>query len=102
MSHNKGAVVPNGKPSLNGDAFWSYLNRFVMLILLPWMLWLSLAIIDAQRDIAVIQGNRFTATDALQMRQELADLFPSFRDFNSLRTTVESHESRLDDLERGR
>jgi hypothetical protein len=90
------------KPTSSGDAFWAYLNRFVTVIPLPWMLWLSLAIIDVQSDIAVTHGNSVTATDAFQMRQDLGGLFPSFRDFNGLQTRVEDHESRIDELERGR
>ena len=64
----------NGRGFLNGNGnarMWDWAWRFLTVLFLPWMVWISFALIEIKTDVAVIKGNRFTDDDALLIWQAL-------------------------------
>lgn len=51
---------------------WEWLWRGMTIIFLPWAVWITLTIMDIKTSIAVIEGNRFTSQDALNMSQAIS------------------------------
>jgi hypothetical protein len=67
----KGELVGNG-----ADGPWKKygLASVLAVFLLSWMTWMSTQIIVMQREIAVIDGNRFTAQDGAGVMQMIAGI----------------------------
>jgi len=51
---------------------WDMFLRIVGMLVIPWAIWVSITLIEVSQDVAVIKGNRFTASDANVLYQELA------------------------------
>ena len=66
----KESVLANGLPlptNGNGSKAWEWLWRALSVVVIPWAMWMSVAIIDIKTRIAVIESNRFTAADGVAL-----------------------------------
>lgn len=50
---------------------WSVLSRVATVILLPWLVWLSLSVMEMKANLAAINGNRFTNVEAALLEQRI-------------------------------
>ena len=50
---------------------WNVLSRIATIILLPWLVWLSLAIMDIKSTISGYAGREFTKTEAAALEQRM-------------------------------
>ncbi len=80
----------------NGLTFWRVLASVLLGILFPWLTWLSVTVLAIKEDVAVIKGNRFTSTDAIELRNSIeANIPPAW-----FHTQVNDLEQRVRELER--
>ena len=91
---------------LNGSAAkaWEWLRLFLGALVIPWCIWMSITIVDIQTRVAVIESNRFSSADGLEVWKELnkkadSDEVPPkwfLSEFQRLRDDFEDHKERTD------
>jgi len=78
-----------------------YVPRWVLLIAGPlltvFLIWLTTSVVGMNTRVAVIEGNRFTASDAQTLRRSIETGIPP----DDVLRRLESHENRLTRIENG-
>jgi hypothetical protein len=51
---------------------WEWFWRLLSVLVIPWAMWISVTLVGVKERVAVMEGNRFTSADGLEMAKELA------------------------------
>lgn len=78
------AEVNESKIDVKTVIEWSF--KLISMIILPLVIWMITLLLSVDKRISIMEGNRFTATDGIELREDVTTIQ---RDILDIRTEVD-------------